>query len=77
MLLGLWGPHAALLGVARNTVSEWLSDIPSVGPDNGNKTDHRKKLTEADDAEIAERLDVGEMESRGPSPVVLPRDDIS
>ena len=71
-----WGPHADMLGVARETITKWLADTTNGTDTKGGKTDHRKKLTEAADAETAERLDAGEVEPRGPSPVVLPRDDL-
>lgn len=55
---------AAHIGVAQNTVSRWLADATNIPPDNGSTIDHRKKLTEADDAEIAERLDAGETQEQ-------------
>ncbi len=49
---------AALLGVAQNTVSGWLT--PNIESDNRRKTDSRIKLVAEDKDEIQEQLGAGE-----------------
>lgn len=67
----------AMLGVVQQAVSRWLADTAITPRGNGGKTDHRKKLTEAEDAAIAEQLDAGETQEQVAADKGIPQQAVS